>query len=146
MAKYIVNIGPLSNSLSDPCFFIGTGFWGEEINTHDDLKNVIKQYWKDKKTNNYRPLRLTFSLGENIAKARAIGDKQASKGETVNMFSVLGALSDDPFRGKALYFSGYGFKGHEDSRWMFVDKDEHKTFFPGEKLSQVLPKLGIILD
>ena len=145
MAKYIVNVGPISNSLSDPYFFIGTGFWGEEINTHEELKSILKQYWRDKKTNNYRPFKLTFSLGENIAKAKSIGNKQASEGKTVNMFSVLGVLCNDPFRGKKLYFSGYGFKGHEDSHWMLVDKDEQKTFFPGEKLSQILPKLGIIL-
>lgn len=104
MAKYIVNVGPISNSLSDPYFFIGTGFWGEEINTHEELKSILKQYWRDKKTNNYRPFKLTFSLGENIAKAKSIGNKQASEGKTVNMFSVLGVLCNDPFRGKNCTF------------------------------------------
>lgn len=148
MKKYVVNIGPISNILSDPNFFFGTGFWGEGIDSHEELKEIIKKYWKDK-DGHYRPLKLTFSLGTNVAKAQEAGNQQAAKGETVNMFSVLSHLSHDPLRGMKLYFSGYGFKGHGNSYWMLEDTRHSESaemiFFPGKKLSEVLPEIGVIL-
>lgn len=146
MKTYVVNVGPISNSLSDPLFFFGTGFWGEGIDSYEELKELIRKYWKDKEGRT-RPFKLSFSLGVNVAKAQEIGNQQAAKGEDVNMISVLTPLKDDPFRDKSLYYSPWGFKEHKDSRWLLAENDDvdHVTIFTEQRLFEVLPKIGINL-
>ena len=140
--KIVVNFGPVSNNIDDPNWFIGTGFWGEQVSSHEELKTIIKKFWVNK-NGERRPFKMTFSSGEIIEHIKATGNKITKKGQSVDMIELGAGLKGDPLNSYTLLFAPWGFCKAPKANWLLInDNDKSETFFE-RKLSEILPLIGI---
>ena len=140
--KIVVNLGPVNNNIDDPNWFIGTGFWGEQVSSHEELKTIIKKFWVNK-NGEQRPFKMTFSSGEIIERIKATGNEITKKDQSVDMIALGAGLKDDPLKGYTLLYAPWGFRKAPKAHWLLIsDNDKSETFLE-RKLSEILPLIGI---
>lgn len=149
MKKYIVNIGGTSNLSSDPKFFIGTGFMGEEFDTHEELKELLRKYatyQKDGKSFWRSEIKMTFSLGTTLEAFRAEGDRQCKENGFVNLFTAALACKSDPFRGIEIIYRPSKWVDKDGNVFAFVLIKGDKIIPQFKKLSEILKDIGLYSD
>ena len=147
--KYIININPINNLMSDKDFFFGTGFLGEEFSTKKELCELIRKYVTIEKdgVRYWREyIKLSFSLASTISSIKEEGNRQAKKNDVVNLFTACLAAKKDPFYGIHIYFRPAGWLDENGNVFKFVvEKGEELTPNYG-KLSNILKELGIEIE
>ena len=140
--KIVVNLGPVNNNIDDPNWFIGTGFWGEQVSSHEELKTIIKKFWVNK-NGEQRPFKMTFSSGKIVERIKATGNEVAKKGQSVDMIELMGGLKDDTLKGYTLLFAPWGFSKAPKANWLLINDNDKSETFLERKLSEILPLIGI---
>lgn len=148
MKKYIINIGSTSNSISDPNFFIGTGFMGEGFDTLEELKSLLKKYatyLKDGKSFwRSAEIKMTFSLGTTLEAFRAEGDRQCKENGFVNLFSIGARLRKDPFHGIKIIYRPSKWIDEKGNVFAFIlIKGNEVIPQKNKKLRDILRELGM---
>lgn len=146
--KYVVNIGGTSNSLSDPNFFIGTGFMGDTFDTRDELIALLhkyatfekedKKYWREE-------IKMTFSLGSTLSKFKKEGNRQCKENGGVNLFALAFVGANDPFRNIEVIYRPGGWIDKEGNEFKFVliTGKEREVTPKKAKLSEILREIGM---
>lgn len=147
--RYIVNIDPITNLLSDKNFFFGTGFMGAEFSTKKELLQLLREYATIEKdgVRYWREyIKLSFSLASTISSIKEEGNRQARENGVVNLFTTCLAAKKDPFYGIHIYFRPAGWLDENGNVFKFVvEKGEELTPNYG-KLSNILEELGIEIE
>ena len=149
MKRYIVNIGGTSNLLSDPRCFIGTGFMGEEFDTHEELKALLLKYatyQKDGKAFFFFLIKMTFSLGTTLEKFKSEGDRQCKENGFVNLFTAALACKSDPFRGIEIIYRPSKWVDKDGNEFAFVLIKGDEVIPQSKKLSEILKGIGMYSD
>lgn len=149
MKKYIVNIESPSNLSSDPKFFIGTGFMGEEFDTHEELKELLRKYatyQKDGKSFWRSQIKMTFSLGTTLEEFKAEGDRQCKENGFVNLFSIGARLRKDPFHGIEIIYRPSKWVDKNGNIFAFILIKGDKIIPQFKKLSEILKDIGMYSD
>ena len=149
MKRYIVNIGGTSNLLSDPRCFIGTGFMGEEFDTHEELKALLLKYatyQKDGKAFWREEIKMTFSLGTTLEKFKSEGDRQCKENGFVNLFTAALACKSDPFRGIEIIYRPSKWVDKDGNEFAFVLIKGDEVIPQSKKLSEILKGIGMYSD
>lgn len=151
--EYTVNVGPITNVLGQPGFFIGTGFMGEQFSTYEELKEIIFKYGKytDKDGKRYwhPEIKLTFGLASLDEAFKREGNRQIAETGEVNLLSAVSVFGRNPFRDKAIYYipGGATLRNGSDPREFkfLIDNGEKKYPRFDVKLSDILPDIGLNL-
>ena len=149
--KYNVNVSSLTNMIGDKDFFFGTGFFGEEFSSKEELKDIICKYvCTDKNRPGYttKNFKLTFSLASTIAAMKEEGNRQCRENGMVELFSVAAKMQKDPFVGKEIYYLVGGRYESDPSQvfyYVMYDKNTKKYTPIYGKLQGVLEAVGITL-
>lgn len=144
--RYVVNIDPVTNLVSDKDFFFGTGFMGEEFSTKKELLELLYKYATIEKDGvrywrNY--IKLSFSLASTVSSIKEEGNRQAKENGVVNLFTACIAAKKDPFYNIHIYYCPAGWLDENGNVFKFVvEKGEKMTPNYG-KLSGILKELGI---
>ena len=141
--RYYVQIKIQERPLSGP------GFFGEEINSLEELKAVIKKYgiYKEKDGSLYwgDPVMIHFTEASVIDAVKESGDRQCEENGCVNLFSFVSILQKCPYKDVDVFYR------HDEwiddngiiFRWIVArGKDHHPVY---GKLIDVLKELGIEL-
>lgn len=147
--RYVVDINPITNLLSDKNFFFGTGFMGAEFSTKKELTELLRKYATIKK-NGIRYwrqyIKLSFSLASTISSIKEEGNRQAKENGVVNLFTACLAAKKDPFYGIHIYYHPAGWVDENGNVFKFaVEKGKELTPNYG-KLSNILKELGIEIE
>lgn len=105
--KYVVNVSSLTNMIGDKDFFFGTGFFGEEFSSKEELRDILNKYVCTDKNRPYyatKNFKLTFSNASTIADMKEEGNRQCRENGMVELFSVVAKCRKDPYFGKEVYF------------------------------------------
>ena len=146
MAKYNVNIGPVSNSLSDPNWFSGTGFMGEGFSTREELLSIMRKYatfTKDGVSYWRKEIKPTFELGKTVEAFKAEGNRQCKENGYVNLFTAISACRKDPFYGISIVYRPGGWVDRQGNEFKFVLVKGDKVTPKAMKLSEILREIGI---
>lgn len=156
---YMVSISPWNSSLDDPCFFIGTGFWGEKFSSWTELKSLFEKYamYTDKTDGSrrfYPKIKVTFHLASTIDSMKAEGNRQAKEDGIVNLFAVAAAGRNDPLAQRTFYWWKRGFRDpaqpNDCCHWAYIDRfngQDEKPKFIHSKFSEYLHDyLGLPID
>ena len=149
--NYIVNVSSLTNMIGDKDFFFGTGFFGEEFSSKEELKDIICKYVctdKDRPGYTTKNFKLTFSLASTVAAMKEEGARQCRENGMVELFSVAAKMQKDPFVGKEVYFFVGGRYESDPSKvfyYVMYDKNTKQYTPIYGKLQGVLEAVGITL-
>lgn len=151
--KYTVNVGPITNVLGQPEFFIGTGFMGEQFSTYEELKEIIFKYGmytdKDGKRYWHPEIKLTFGLASLDEAFKQEGNRQIAETGEVDLLTAVSVFGRNPFRDKAIYYipGGATLRDGSDPREFkfLIDNGEKKYPRFDVKLSDILSDIGLNL-
>lgn len=141
--SYYVNVKIQERPLSGP------GFFGEEINSLEELKAVIKKYgiYKEKDGSLYwgDPVMIHFTEASVIDAVKESGNRQCEENGCVNLFSFVSILQKCPYKDVDVF---YRHDEWIDSngvifRWLITRGEEQHPVYG--KLIDVLKELGIEL-
>ena len=141
--RYYVQIKIQERPLSGP------GFFGEEINSLEELKAVIKKYgiYKEKDGSLYwgDPVIIHFTEASVIDAVKESGNRQCEENGCVNLFSFVSILQKCPYKDVDVF---YRHDEWIDSngvifRWLITRGEEQHPVYG--KLIDVLKELGIEL-
>lgn len=141
--RYYVQIKIQERLLSGP------GFFGEEINSLEELKAVIKKYgiYKEKDGSLYwgDPVMIHFTEASVIDAVKESGNRQCEENGCVNLFSFVSILQKCPYKDVDVF---YRHDEWIDSngvifRWLITRGEEQHPVYG--KLIDVLKELGIEL-
>ena len=127
----------------------GPGFFGEEINSLEELKAVIKKYgiYKEKDGSLYwgDPVMIHFTEASVIDAVKESGNRQCEENGCVNLFSFVSILQKCPYKDVDVF---YRHDEWIDSngvifRWLITRGEEQHPVYG--KLIDVLKELGIEL-
>lgn len=147
--RYVVNIDPITNSLSDKNFFFGTGFVGAEFSTKKELLQLLREYATIEKdgVRYWREyIKLSFSLASTISSIKEEGNRQARENGVVNLFTTCLAAKKDPFYGIHIYYRPAGWLDENGNIFKFVVEKGKKLTPNYGKLSNILKELGIEIE
>lgn len=134
---YTINI-----SAADPKEFIfGTGFFGEEFSSKEDLKNIFKKYIPKNNT----VVKLTFSSAETTSKIKSFGNKLAAEGKNINIFALASIIKKDKFKGIKIYYVPCGWIDDNGTFKFILENDGKITPQYDKKLLAILSDIGIEL-
>ena len=141
--KYYVSIKIQERPLSS------TGFLGEEINSLEELKAVIKKYGIYKEEDGSRDwgdiVEIHFTAASIIDAIKESGERQCREKGEVNLFSFVSILQKCPYKDVDVF---YRHDEWIDSngvifRWLITRGEEQHPVYG--KLIDVLKELGIEL-
>lgn len=149
--KYNVNVSSLTNMIGDKDFFFGTGFFGEEFSSAEELRDIINKYACTDKNRPYyatKNFKLTFTLASTIADAKAEGNRQCKENGMVELFSIAAKCRKDPYSEKEVYFFVKGKYESDPSKvfhYIMYNKNtkQYTPIYGG--LKGVLEAVGITL-
>lgn len=147
--RYIINIDPITNLLSDENFFFGTGFMGAEFSTKEELLQLLHEYAtfeKDGVRYWQKYIKLSFSLASTISSIKEEGNRQAKENGIVNLFTACLAAKKDPFYGIHIYYHPVGWLDENGNVFKFVVEKGKKLTPNYGKLSNILKELGIEIE
>ena len=147
--KYIININPVTNLVSDKDFFFGTGFIGEEFSTKKELTDLLRKYATIEKdgVRYWREyIKLSFSLASTISSIKEEGNRQAKENGVVNLFTACFAAKKDPFYGIHIYYCPAGWLDENGNVFKFVVEKGEKLTPNYGKLSSILKELDIEIE
>lgn len=134
---YTINI-----SAADPKEFIfGTGFFGEEFSSKEDLKNIFRKYIPKNNT----VVKLTFSSAETTSKIKSFGNKLAAEGKNINIFALASIIKKDKFKGIKIYYVPCGWIDDNGTFKFILENDGKITPQYDKKLLAILSDIGIEL-
>lgn len=128
---------------------LGPGFFGEEINSLEELKAVIKKYgvYKEKDGSLYwgDPVMIHFTAASVIDAVKESGNRQCEENGCVNLFSFVSILQKCPYKDVDVF---YRHDEWIDSngvifRWLITRGEEQHPVYG--KLIDVLKELSIEL-
>lgn len=129
---YTINISKLNG-------FSGTGFFGEDFSSIEDLKAIFRKYAVDP-TAVYK---LSFSLSSIKKSMIANGNEQARKNGNVDLFTVFAEASRNPFKDIVIFYCRCGWiDEHGLCKFILDDTKELKPQY-GKKLSTILREIGM---
>ena len=152
--KYVVNVSPITNILGKEGFFIGTGFFGEEFETLDELKAIIRKYVckeQSKPSMAQYDFKLAFSTAATVTAMKEAGSRQAEENGMVDLFGVAALAAKDPLYGKHVYFFRQTrcLKETPDKAFHYIieEQDQYRPVYAinGQALPAVLQMLGVVL-
>ena len=147
MEKYNIHISSTTNLLSDPNWFPGTGFMGQGFSTREDLLALLKKYATYKKDGEsywQEEIKLTFELGETVAKFKEEGDRQCKVNGFVNLFAAAAVCAKDPFHGIEVIYRPGGWIDAQGNEFKFVLITKEDEVIPKKgKLTDILRELGM---
>lgn len=141
--KYYVNIKIQERPLSS------TGFLGEEINSLEQLKAIIKKYgtYKEKDGSLYwgDPVKIHFTTASVIDAVKESGDRQCKENGYVNLFSFVSILQKCPYKDVDIFYRHDGWIDDNGIifNWIIFRGENHQPIYG--KLIDVLKELGIEL-
>lgn len=128
---------------------LSTGFLGEEVNSLEELKAVIKKYGIYKEKDGSRhwgdPVKIRFTTASIIDAIKESGYKQCQENGGVNLFSFVPILQQCPYRDVDVFYRHDGWidDNGEVFRWLIAKGDDYSPVYG--KLIDVLNELGIEL-
>ena len=147
MKKYNVHISPTTNSLSDSNYFNGTGFIGEGFSNREELLVLLKKYatyTKDGKLYWRKEIKLSFELGETVAKFKEEGDRQCKTNGFVNLFTAAAVCAKDPFYGIKIIYRPSAWIDSQGNEFKFVLITKEREVIPKKgKLTDILREMGM---
>lgn len=147
--KYRINIDPVTNLSSDGDFFFGTGFFGAEFDTFEELKGLLRKYAtfeRDGKKYWRKVIKMTFSLEPTFAAVKAEGDRQCKETGMVELFSAITAYRKDPFHKYTIFFRP-GKWQDDKGIFSFLLQEDRKDPEPRYgKLKEILKEIGISFE
>lgn len=126
-----------------------TGFLGEEVNSLEELKAVIKKYgiYKEKDGSLYwgDPVKIHFTTASVIDAVKESGDRQCQENGYVNLFSFVSMLQKCPYKDVDVFYRHDGWIDDNGRifRWLITRGEDHQPIYG--KLIDVLKELGIEL-
>lgn len=141
--KYYVNVKIQERPLSS------TGFLGEEINSIEELKAIIKKYgtYMEKDGSRYwgDPVKIHFTTESIIDAVKESGDQQCKENGYVNLFSFISTLQKCPYKDVDVFYRHDGWIDDNGPifNWIIVRGEEHQPVYG--KLIDVLKELNIEL-
>lgn len=141
--RYYVSIKIQERPLSGP------GFLGEEINSLEELKAVIKKYGIYKESDGSRywgdPIMLHFTTASIIDAVKESGDRQCKENGYVNLFSFVSMLQKCPYKDVDVFYRHDGWLDSDGRlfRWLITRGEDQQPIYG--KLIDVLKELGIEL-
>lgn len=127
----------------------GPGFFGEEINSLEELKAVIKKYgiYKENDGSLYwgDPVMIHFTEASIIDAVKESGDRQCKENGYVNLFSFVSMLQKCPYKDVDVFYRHDGWldSGGRLFRWLITRGEDPQPIYG--KLIDVLKELGIEL-
>lgn len=128
---------------------LSTGFLGEEINSIEELKAVIKKYgiYKEEDGSRYwgDPVKIHFTIASVIDAVKESGDRQCKENGGVNLFSFISILQKCPYKDVDVFYRHYGWIDDHGKifRWLITRGEDHQPVYG--KLIDVLKELDITL-
>lgn len=128
---------------------LSTGFLGEEINSMDELKAVIKKYgiYKEKDGSRYwgDPVKIHFTTASIIDAVKESGERQCEENGGVDLFSFVPILQKCPYKDVYVFYRHDGWIDDNGTifRWIITRGEDCKPIYG--KLIDVLKELGIEL-
>lgn len=128
---------------------LGPGFFGEEVNSLNELKAVIKKYgiYKEKDGSLYwgDPVKIHFTTASVIDAVKESGDRQCKENGYVNLFSFVSTLQKCPYKDVDIFYRHYGWIDDDGRifRWIITRGEDQQPIYG--KLIDVLKELGITL-
>lgn len=144
--KYRVNIDPITNLSSDGDFFFGTGFFGAEFDTFEELKQLLRKYAtyeRDGRRYWRKVIKITFSLNSTFSSVKAEGDRQCEENGMVNLFSAVAAYRKDPFHKYTLFFRPSKWQDNKGIFSFLLQEGKGDPMPRYGKLSEILKEIGI---
>ena len=141
--KYYVNIKIQERPLSS------TGFLGEEINSVEELKAVIKKYGTYNENDGSREwgdiVEIHFTTASIVDAVKESGERQCKENGGVNLFSFISILQKDPYKDVDVFYRHYGWIDDNGIifNWVVSRGGNHYPVYG--KLIDVLKELGIEL-
>lgn len=143
---YRVNINSVTNILGDDDFFMGTGFFGAEFDTFEELKQLLKKYAtfeRDGKRYWRKVIKMTFSLNSTFSAVKAEGDRQCQENGMVNLFSAVAAYRKDPFHKYTIFFCPGKWQDNKGIFSFLLQEDRKDPEPRYGKLREILKEIGI---
>lgn len=141
--RYNVWINSVTNVVSDPRWFCGTGFLGESFSTYEEFKQLLYKYaklngiWKEE-------IELSFSLAESIDKLKEIGNRECKTNGFVEFFTLQSAFTNDPFKEIKIYWApGKYIHNKTGNEFPFILVRGKSGEPRCGKLSSILEEIGI---
>ena len=141
--RYYVHVKIQERPLSGP------GFLGEEVNSLEELKAVIKKYgvYREKDGSLYwgDPVKIHFTKASVIDAVKESGDRQCKENGYVNLFSFIAILQKCPYKDVDIFYRHYGWIDSDGRlfRWIITRGEDQQPVYG--KLVDVLKELGIAL-
>lgn len=141
--KYYVHIKIQERPLSS------TGFLGEEINSIEELKAVIKKYGIYKENDGSREwgdiVEIHFTTASVIDAVKESGERQCEENGGVDLFSFVPILQKCPYKDVDVFYCHDGWIDDNGIifRWIIAKGEDCKPIYG--KLIDVLKELGIVL-
>lgn len=146
MAKYNVHIHGTSNVLSDPTFFIGTGFTGAPFDTIEELRDLLHKYASVQKNGQSywrEEIELTFNLGATVDAFKQEGYRQCAENGFVNLLTAVSVLRTDPFNGLRIVYRPAGWIDAAGNIFKFVLVKNNEVTPKYCKLRDILREIGM---
>lgn len=128
---------------------LGPGFFGEEVNSLNELKAVIKKYgiYKEKDGSLYwgDPVKIHFTTASVIDAVKESGDRQCKENGYVNLFSFVSILQKCPYKDVDIFYRHDGWIDDKGIifNWVVSRGEDNNSVYG--KLVDVLKELGIEL-
>ena len=121
----------------------GTGFFGEDFSTKEELNALFRKYVPKKNV----VTKLHFSLASTTKAIKDYGDAEAAKGNNINIFALSAIAKKDKYYGINIYFLPCGWIDDKGT-FKFVLETANGEIHPqyNKKLSIILSELGIVLS
>lgn len=135
--KYTVNIK--AADFKDGLF--GTGFFGEDFSSVEELKTIFKEYGPKKNV----VTKITISSAETTSAIKDFGNNLAAKGQNINLFSLAAIARKDKFKNITIYYLPNGWYDDNGVFKFVLEKGEEIIPQYGKKLTNILRELGVQL-
>ena len=141
--KYYISIKIQERPLSS------TGFLGEEINSIEELKAVIKKYGTYNENDGSRywgdPVKIHFTTASIVDAVKESGERQCKENGGVNLFSFVSILQKCPYKDVNIFYRHDGWIDDNGIifRWIIAKGEDYKPIYG--KLIDVLKELDITL-
>ena len=128
---------------------LSTGFLGEEINSLEELKAVIKKYGIYKENDGSRywgdSVKIHFTTASVIDAVKESGERQCEENGGVDLFSFVPILQKCPYKDVYVFYRHDGWIDDNGIifRWIITRGEDCKPIYG--KLIDVLKELGIVL-
>ena len=141
--KYYVSIKIQERPLSS------TGFLGEEVNSMEELKAVIKKYGTYNKNDGScywgDIVEIHFTTASIVDAIKESGERQCKENGEVNLFSFISILQKDPYKDVDVFYRPGGWIDDNGItfNWIVSREEDHHPVYG--KLVDVLQELDIEL-